>query len=369
VPGIEVTWRAEGGEVTPASVVTGADGRAATARTLGDDPGPYPTVARAELDGSPITFTATAVAAPRPQLVIVGQPSSTAAAGVPLAEQPVLQLQDPAGAPLLRDDVSVTVQIADGGGSVGGRTTVRSDGNGSVRFTDLELRGEVGARTLIFAADGFTPVTSTAIVVQPGPPSDESSLSVGNGTAGVTTPITVALRDEFGNGIAGAAGDLSLRIAGANPVGDLPVTDNGNGSYSSSYIPVHSGTDEITLEFRGERLGESAQSVVSPGPSNPGASTAEVNRSGVFFVRIDVLVTVRDAQGNAVGHGGDLVQISANGSAPRSCAPPDGRDDTCLDNGDGTYTDAFILIADDVTVDISVNGVPISGSPFHRPAD
>jgi hypothetical protein len=369
VPGIEVTWDAEDGQVSPASVVTGADGRAATARTLGDDPGPYPTVARAgTLDGSPITFNATAFAAPRPQLVLVAQPSTTAAAGVPLAEQPVLQLQDATGAPLLRDDVSVTAQIADGGGSLSGRTTVRSDANGSVRFTDLELRGEIGTRTLIFAADGFTPVTSAAIVVQPGPPSDESSLSVGNGTAGVTTPITVALRDEFGNRIPGAAGDLSLRITGANPADGLTVTDNGNGSYSSSYIPIHSGTDEITLEFRGARLG-SAQSVVSPGPSNPGASTAEVNRSGVFFVRIDVLVTVRDAQGNVVGHGGDLVQISANGSAPRSCAPPDGRDDTCLDNGDGTYTDAFILIADDVTVDISVNGVPISGSPFHRPAD
>ncbi len=368
VAGIEVTWRAEGGQVSPTSVITGADGRAAAARTLGDSPGPYITVARAELDGSPITFNATAIAAPRPQIVIVAQPSTTAAAGVPLAEQPVLQLQDPTGAPLLQDGVSVSVQIAEGGGSLGGRTSVRSDANGSVRFTDLELRGEIGTRTLIFAADGFTPVTSAAIVVQPGAPSDESSVSVGNGTAGVTTPISVALRDEFGNAIAGAGGDLSLRVAGANPATGLSVTDNGNGSYSSSYIPVRSGTDEIILEYRGDRLGES-QSTVSPGPTNPSTSTAEVTRAGVFFVRIDVLVTVRDAQGNVVGHGGDLVQISANGSAPRSCAPPDGRDDTCLDNGDGTYTDAFILIADDVTVDISVNGVPISGSPFHRPAD
>jgi hypothetical protein len=321
------------------------------------------------LDGSPVTFSATAIAAPRPQIVIVAQPSTTAAAGVPLAEQPVLQLQDPTGAPLLRDGVSVTAQIADGGGSLGGRTTVRSDANGSVRFTDLELRGEIGTRTLIFAADGFTPVTSAAIVVQPGPPSDESTVSAGNGTAGVTTPISVALRDEFGNGIAGAGGDLSLQIAGANPATGLSLADNGNGSYSSSYIPIHSGTDEITLEFRGTRLGESARSVVSPGPSDPGASTAEVNRSGVFFVRIDVLVTVRDVHGNPVGHGGDLVRISANGSTPRSCAPPDNDPQTCVDNGDGTYTDSFIIIADDVTVDISVNGVPISGSPFHRPAD
>jgi len=365
VAGIEVTWQAEGGgEVSPETVVTGADGRAATTRTLAGRVGSYTTVARVQdLEGSPLTFRSTAVG---PELVIVTQPSTTAAAGVPLSQQPELQLQDPLGVPLNESDVRVTVQIADGGGAVGGRTTAESDGSGRVRFTDLELRGEAGTRTLIFAADGFTPVTSAPIVIQPGPPSDsESSLSVGNGTAGETNTISVVLEDEFGNRIPGVAGDLSIRISGANPAAGLPVTDNGNGSYSSSYVPIHSGTDQVTLEYRGAALGQSTSSVVFPGPTDPRASTAEVTRSGVFFVRIDVVVTVRDAQGNRVRQGGDQVQISANGGAPRTCAPADENAQTCVDNGDGTYTDAFIIIADDVTVDIQVNGTPIAGSPFH----
>jgi hypothetical protein len=365
VAGIEVTWEAEGGgEVSPATVVTGPDGRAATTRTLGARAGSYSTVARAEeLEGSPLTFRSTAVG---PELVLVTQPSTTTAAGVPLAQQPELQLQDALGLPLNQSDVRVTVQVADGDGSVGGQTTQESDGSGRVRFTDLELRGETGTRTLIFAADGFTPVTSVPIVVQPGPPAGgQSSLSVGNGTAGETNTISLVLRDQFGNRIPGAAADLSIRITGANPSTALPVTDNGNGSYSSSYIPLNSGTDQVILEYRGSPLGESGVSEVFPGPTDPRASTAEVTRSGVFFVRIDVVVTVRDAHGNQVRRGGDQVQISANGGAPRTCAPAGENAQTCVDNGDGTYTDAFIIIADDVTVDITVNGVPIAGSPFH----
>src|SRR4051794_3917660 len=55
VPGIAVTWEAKnGGEVSPETVTTGPDGRAATQRTLGTDPGPYVSNAQAKgLSGSP----------------------------------------------------------------------------------------------------------------------------------------------------------------------------------------------------------------------------------------------------------------------------------------------------------------------------
>jgi hypothetical protein len=368
VPGVEVTWEATGGgQVNPTTVVTGPDGLAATARLLGDRPGAYGAVARADALGSvSVSFTATAMAAPRPELVLAVQPSAEAAAGVPLEQQPQIQLQDPFGVPLAEEGVSVTVQVAQGEGSVGGRTTVRSDAGGRVTFSDLELRGETGTRTLIFAAEDFTPVTSSEIVVRPGPPSGgQSSFSVPNGTAGQATAITIRLRDEFGNNVSGAAGNLTVIISGANPASNVPVTDEGNGSYSASYVPVRSGADEITVRIGDQVLGGGAQqSNVAPGGPDPARTTAEVTRTGVFFVRIDVLVTVRDSQGNQVGHGGDNIVIAANDYAPRTCAPPDNDPNTCVDNGDGTYVDAFVIIAGSVTVDITLNGAPISGSPF-----
>ncbi len=158
------------GAVSPTSVVTGADGRAATERMLGDRPGSYGTTASAAaLEGSLVEFTATGIAPPSPQLVVVTQPSADASAGVPFTRQPVLQLHDAVGAPLARADVAVTVQIASGGGSLGGTTTARSDAAGLVSFTDLSILGRPGARTLLFAAADFTPAASEEIDVNPGP--------------------------------------------------------------------------------------------------------------------------------------------------------------------------------------------------------
>jgi hypothetical protein len=364
VPGVEVTWDTRGGgQVSPTSAITGPDGRAATARILGGRPGVYGAVASAQgLTGSPVSFSAMAVG---PELVLVTQPSAEAAAGVPLEQQPEIQLQDPFGTPLNEENVRVSVQIADGGGSLGGSTSARSDGNGRVRFTDLEVRGEIGARTLIFAAEGFTPVTSAEVTVRPGPPAaGQSTVSAPNGTAGAATAIAIRLRDEFGNNISDAAGELSVRIAGANPTSALPVTENGNGSYASSYVPVHSGKDEVSLVYRGEPVGGSVETLVAPGAADASASTAVVTRSGIVFVQVEVLVTVRDAHGNPVGRGGDVIQISPNGGAPRTCVVDPPNTGFCRDNSDGTYSDRFWVFANSVTVDITLNGVPLAGSPF-----
>jgi hypothetical protein len=145
VPGVAVSWSAQGGgDVSPASVVTGTDGRAATERTLGEQVGNYGTTAVATpLPESVVTFTTTAVAA---KLGLQTQPGPIATSGAPLDPQPVLQLQDPSGAPLARAGVSVTVQIASGSGSLQGTTTSReSDATGLVAFTDLSVVGGPGA--------------------------------------------------------------------------------------------------------------------------------------------------------------------------------------------------------------------------------
>ena len=359
VSGIEVIWQATGGgSVSPRSVTTGADGRAATQRTLGDRPGAYRSAAVVEgLQGSPLSFTATAVG---PQLSLVTPPSSTAAAGVPLAQQPELQLQDPLGAPLNRADVNVTVQIAGSDGSLGGRTTATSDASGRVRFSDLELRGSIGTRTLIFAADGFTPVTSSPITVTAGPPAaGASSATVPNGTVGAPTAIEIHLADEFGNPVAGAAAGISIAVAGANPTPGLPITEVAAGSYSASYVPVHTGSDAISIQIPGLTLaGTPFTSIVAPGPSDAAHSTAEVTTTpNVFYYTIRIVVTARDAQGNPTGTGGDRVQVAMDGGPPAAAT----------DNGNGTYSAEFLSLSPNHTVAITLNDSPIQGSPYTTP--
>jgi Big-like domain-containing protein/filamin/ABP280 repeat protein len=360
VAGIEVAWQASGGgSVSPSSVTTGADGRAATQRTLGDRPGAYRSAAMAE-GLSPLSFTATAVG---PELALVTQPSSSAAAGVPLEQQPELQLQDPLGAPLNRADVNVTAQISGGDGSLGGRTTATSDANGRVRFVDLELRGPTGSRTLIFAADGFTSVGSSPITVTAGPPvAGTSSASVPNGNVGVPTTIEIHIADEFGNPVAGAAAGISVTVAGANPSPGLPVTEVGSGSYSASYVPVHSGSDEIGIQINGLALaGSPLVSMVLAGPADPATTTAFVPPSTRFFETGRIEVTTRDSQGNQLNHGGGAVTITFVQGTRRFPLPAE----LIVDNGDGTYTGFYSRIGlGAFSVEITLNGTAIQGSPY-----
>jgi hypothetical protein len=360
VSGVQVTWEAEaGGGVSPDTVTTGADGRAATLRTLGDEPGAYVTNASAaELDGSPVAFTSTAIAPPRPELVLTAQPSTDASAGVPLDQQPELQLRDPQGAPLNQPGVNVTVQIASGGGSLGGKTNAESDASGVVKFNDLSIRGETGTRTLIFAADGFTSTTSAPISVSPGPASPgHSTVSVDNGSAGSETNIRIRLQDEFGNRVPGLRGAITVNVEGANHASGLTINEDGDGNYSASYVPVHTGTDHVTVLLRGTALsGGPFSSEVRAGPTAPASSTAQITFTPLFLLvdRYDIVVTARDAQGNPVGKGGDRVEISIDGG---TVVIP-------TDNGDGTYSTSFQLYAVSHSFAISMNGHPIQGSPF-----
>jgi filamin/ABP280 repeat protein len=355
VEGVEVSWEADGGSVSATSVTTGADGRSAVQRTLGDRPGSYGTTATASLDGSPVSFTATGVAAPSPALVLVTQPSSTASAGVPFAQQPELQLQDPFGAPLNRANVRVTVGIASGAGSLRGGTSARSDANGRVRFEDLSIRGKPGTRTLIFAAEGYSPATSSSIVVAPGPPSGaRSSASVPNGTAGAATSISIQLEDEFGTPVEGAAGSIVVAVTGANQVSSLPVTDQDNGSYSASYTPTHSGTDQVDVRASGEAVsGSPFTSTVVPGAASPATTTAAASREGFLIYTITIVVTTRDAQGNLVGRGGDRVEVQPAGGPVRDAT----------DRGDGTYVSTFATFDPNHPSDIFLNGEPLAGNP------
>ena len=356
VEGVEVSWDADRGSVSSARVTTGADGRSAVRRTLGDRPGSYETTAAASgLDGSPISFSATAVAAPSPALVLVTQPSSTASAGVPFAQQPELQLQDPFGAPLSRADVRVTAGIASGAASLGGGTSARSDANGRVRFDDLSIRGKPGTRTLIFAAEGYSPATSSAIVVAPGPPSGErSSASVPNGTAGATTAISIELEDAFRTRVEGAAGSIVVTVTGANQISSLPVTDEGDGSYTARYTPTHSGTDQVDVRVGGEAVsGSPFTSTVVPGAASPATTTAVASREGFLIYTLTIVVTTRDAQGNLVGQGGNRVEVQPAGAPIREAT----------DRGDGTYVSVFSTFDPNHPSDVFLNGDPLAVNP------
>jgi Filamin/ABP280 repeat/Invasin, domain 3/Bacterial Ig-like domain (group 1) len=560
VAGVPIEWSATGGgDVRPASAVTDTDGRAATQRILGSEPGDYATTAMASvLPSDAVSFTTTAVAA---KLVLVTQPGARASSGEVIDPQPVLQLQDPAGNPLAREAVSVSVQIASGEGTLHGTTTQTSDAGGQIAFTDLSIEGPPGARTLIFAASGYasaisTPVSlgvgapasvvvaagdgqsataGTQVLVAPavlvrdaggtpvagvgvafavasgggnvsggeattgadgvatvsawrlgsaagpntltatvdapgvvgnpvtftatsvgGPPSaskssvsaspktivasqgsaistitivlqddrgnplagesvtlaatgagvtlgqpaltdasgtttgsfsatgsgdhdisavaggvtvgtetvtvtpdvpdaSHTSATVPNGSAGTTTEVLVALQDQFGNPVGGAAGQIAVTVTGANNVGGVNVEDRGGGSYRARYTPVIAGTDQVDVRVAGQPVpGSPFSSTVAPGAADPDMTTASVP-DGSFAEPLEIIVSVRDKQGNPLGRGGDQVRVMIE----------HGLELAVEDRGDGTYRAEWIPRAvGTFKVDILLNGKAIKGSPF-----
>jgi adhesin/invasin len=258
VPGIEISWSAgDGGEVRPTTSVTGVNGMAATQRILGAEPGSYATTAvTAALPEDAVTFTTTAVAA---KLALTTEPPSTAASGVLLDPQPVLQLQDPSGTPLAREGVTVSVQIASGPGSLTGTTSRATDAGGNVAFTDLAIAGAPGARTLIFAAVGYASATSTPISIGVGAPAAVAA-AAGTGQtvpAGTAVPVRPA---------------VIVRDAGGTPVASVAVTfavTSGGGSVTAATSST--GTDGIAT-VGSWTLGSSA---------GPNALQATVDAAGV----------------------------------------------------------------------------------------
>ena len=165
LPGVTVAWQAQnGGSVSEASTESGADGRTGIVRTLGMTAGEQTTVATAEgLDGSPVTFAATAIESPAgPTVEIVTQPPASALDGEVFAAnaQPAVRVLTD-GAPV--EGASITASLASGSGSLEGELTAVTDAQGIARFGDLGIAGE-GEHTIEFTGPD-TNATSNPIAL------------------------------------------------------------------------------------------------------------------------------------------------------------------------------------------------------------
>ena len=164
VQGVGVQWVAQGGgSVSPASAQTGSDGKASVERVLGATPGQQTTTASVSgLEGSPVTFTATATEGSSASITITTNPPTSALTGEVFdpSVQPVVQVKDAGGNAAAGVTVTAT---ASGSGTLEGVTTATSDAAGVARFGDLGLSG-TGSTALVFTT-GTASVTSSPVNV------------------------------------------------------------------------------------------------------------------------------------------------------------------------------------------------------------
>jgi adhesin/invasin len=256
VTGVTVTWQVEsgGGSVTPRNSATDGSGRASTAWTLGRGTGEQRVNASAPGAGS-VRFEATSTAGSPSVLGIVTQPPGNAEVGVRFTRQPVIQVRDAAGNAVPASGVTITVAVANGAGSLIGTTTRSTDANGRATFTDLGITGATGNHRLLFAASGFSSVTSGLIRVS---------------TTETRTQITSDSPDpsEPGEGVEVV---FQTVTSGAAPSGTVRVTASGGGESCSAEVSVGrctivlngDGDRTLTATFQGNSLFQSSSDTES----------------------------------------------------------------------------------------------------------
>ncbi|HEX6434036.1 MAG TPA: Ig-like domain-containing protein, partial [Gemmatimonadales bacterium] len=151
---VNFTVRSGGGSLSSATGESNVDGIARVNWTLGSELGPQTLDATATnddgdpLENSPLPLSATAVPPQPDSLVLRTTLTGTAQNGVPLEQQPVIEVYAD-GQPL--SGVEVAASVSSGGATVTGGTTATSDASGLATFTNLALVGPQGGQVLRFS--------------------------------------------------------------------------------------------------------------------------------------------------------------------------------------------------------------------------
>src|SRR5262249_12229119 len=103
---------------------------------------------------------------PAARLGIQAQPSSSATAGVPFAQQPVIRIQDASGNLITSDNSTVVTAARSGGAGTLQGTLTATAVAGLATFTNLSHNVATNI-TIVFTSGSLTSTTSTTVAVSP----------------------------------------------------------------------------------------------------------------------------------------------------------------------------------------------------------
>ena len=262
-------------------------------------------------------------------------------------------VRDAQGTPV--SGVTVVLSVSGGGNTITQPGTTNSDGVATGSFTSTEA----GDKTVSATAGGVAiQQTATVTVTAPPPPPPPSSdasqttADVPDGVVGSATNISVQARDATGAAIGTGGDQVAVAVSGANP-GDLPVTDNGNGTYSASYTPQVAGIDQVAITLGGSPISGSPYSSTVSAPSTSATQLGFLIQPGNGregeVLRPPVLVAVQDQFENvvitstvlitvAIGEGGDDDEVDLGGTLTRASVNGVATFDDLLISQEGEYT-------------------------------
>jgi hypothetical protein len=242
-----------GGTLSSAQATTDTSGRAETTLTLGAAAGTTTvTATSAGLSGSPVTFSATAMAPGSPQpakLTVVSGNNQTGAAGQPLANPLVVLLTDDSGAPITGRTVAFSVTA--GGGSVS-VTQASTDAQGQASCI-LTLGAAAGSNTVAAGFGSLSPAVFTA-----------TATKTATWLKSTITSSTPYFRG-YNRVVYDVTGKRALTMA----------SDNANTSYGNSFW----GYDTASHAWTQKTTTGSPDQCIAPLGSNPAAHPANRNTS------------------------------------------------------------------------------------------
>ena len=216
VQGVPVHWAVgpAGGSMNPATSLTDVNGIASSRHTLGPGAGTQTATASVGgLTGSPVTFTATALAGAATQLVkqSVDPQTGTVATAVIV---PVVKVADQFG----NGVAGIIVDFAAAGGGILGAAKDTSDGAGLTSTGGWTLGNVVGTNTVTATAGALAAKMFTATGVADVPARLAFLTEPTRALAGDTIApvVQVAIQDQYGNLALPAKDVVSLRL-GATP--------------------------------------------------------------------------------------------------------------------------------------------------------
>jgi adhesin/invasin len=242
-----------GGAVTGATQTTNADGIAAAgAWTLGESVGPNTltaTVQNRDVDGSPLTFSAQAMAGPAATLEKQAGDNQNGTVATPLVTPPSVLVTDAFANPVA--GVDVVFMVASGDGSVSGPNPT-TGANGIATVGSWVLGGIAGQNTLTAQSPGLSgsPATFTATAAA----GQAATMTVVEGddqsaAPGVAVPVApkVRARDAFGNNVDGVPVSFVVSAGGGSVTGAAQSTGaDGTAAVGSWTLGPTPGTNQLT---------------------------------------------------------------------------------------------------------------------------
>jgi hypothetical protein len=320
--------------------------------------------------GATVFASLVEVAGVASKLGIGVEPSTNALTGVKFGRQPVIRVLDSAGNLRQTDNGrTITAAVYSGGGSLSGTVTAVTV-NGLATYTNLALSNP-GVITLVFSTAGLTSVVSApVVVVESGPPSVPTSLSVKVqpsllNTAGVafaTQPV-ISVLDQFDFPMTNQSGVVTAALLNDSGVLKGTLTANLVKGVATFTNLAYTNATDISIQFTSGVLNSATSQVITitPAPASRLVFDVEPDLAGIGReFGVQPVVSTEDAFGNTsvsgLGASLDVIMTLSSGTGSLSGT-------TVLDigtndgNGVVMFTDLSINTLGDKRLTASASGM------------